>query len=465
MRSVFFSIAIPVFLAVLGGFLVYDLVNTAPDAEVSLRLPGESEEPTEEVGPVKIEGELAVFDGVGSDIAGAWPWFRGANYDAISLEKEVKLAGSWPDEGPGVVWSVDVGEGYAGPAILNGKVYLVDYDKEKQCDVIRCLSLEDGRDIWRYSYPVKIKYNHGMSRTVPAVTDKYIVSMGPKCHVTCLDSETGSFRWMLNLPREYNTEVPLWYAGQCPLIEDGRAIIAPAGDVLMMAVDCQSGEVVWEAENRHGWTMTHSSILPMEFAGKRMYVYCGSGGVAGVSAEDGSILWETFDWKMRTNVPSPVVVGDGMIFFCAGYGKGSLMLRLTEADGKIVPETMFTLKPKVFGSEQHTPVFYDGHIYGVRPDWQLVCLDLEGSVVWTSSSSYDFKKLGPFMVANGFIYAMNGEGKLTLAEASSKGFKVLSEAQVLDGIESWAPMAIASGRLIVRDLTKMVCLDVGAAKR
>ena len=40
-----------------------------------------------------------------------------------------------------------------------------------------------------------------------------------------------------------------------------------------------------------------------------------------------------------------------------------------------------------------------------------------------------------------------------------------AEAQVLDGIESWAPMAITSGRLIVRDLTKMKCLDVGEKRQ
>ena len=464
MRGLLISIVVPGFLAVIGGFLVFDLVTSVPVDDVSLRLPGKIEKPPEEAGPVKIEGHLAVLDGVAGDMEGAWPWFRGANYDAVSLEKDVTLAGSWPVDGPGVLWSVDVGEGYAGPAILNGKVYLVDYDKENQLDVIRCLSLADGRDIWRYSYPVKVKYNHGMSRTVPAVTDEYIVAMGPKCHVTCLDSETGEFRWMLNLPREYGTEVPLWYAGQCPLIEDGNAIIAPAGDVLMMAVDCASGEVVWETENRHGWVMTHSSILPMEFAGKRMYVYCGNGGVAGVSAEDGTILWESFEWKMRTNVPTPVIVADGLIFLCAGYGKGSLMLRLRESEGKIIPETVFSLKPKVFGSEQHTPVFYDGHIYGIRPDWQLVCLDVAGNVVWTSGSGYDFEKLGPFMIAGDYIYAMNGDGRLTLAEASADGFKMLAEAKVLDGIESWAPMAMASGRLIVRDLTKMVCLDIAISR-
>ena len=42
----------------------------------------------------------------------------------------------------------------------------------------------------------------------------------------------------------------------------------------------------------------------MEFAGRRMYVYCGKGGVAGVAADNGELLWDTTDWQIGTaNVP------------------------------------------------------------------------------------------------------------------------------------------------------------------
>jgi len=122
---------------------------------------------------------LTKSDGVPANLPGAWPRFRGPNYDAISSEKGT-LATAWPAEGPRVLWSVDVGEGYAGAAVLDGRAYLLDYDQGKQADVVRCLSLNDGKEIWRYSYPVKVKRDHGMSRTVPAVTDKYIVTLGPR---------------------------------------------------------------------------------------------------------------------------------------------------------------------------------------------------------------------------------------------------------------------------------------------
>ncbi len=295
---------------------------------------------------------------------------------------------------------------------------------------------------------------------MPAVTEKYIVTLGPKCHVTCLDSVTGEFRWMLDLVRDFKAKVPPWYAGQCPLVDDGKAIIAVGGDALIIAVDCETGEIIWQSPNPHAWVMTHSSIMPTDFAGTRMYVYCAGGAVVGVSAEDGRILWENTEWKIRiANVPSPVVVGNGLIFLSGGYNAGSMMLQLTRENGKISAQPVFRLEPEVFGSEQHTPIFYDGYIYGIRPDKQLTCLDLNGQVVWTSTSAHKFG-LGPYIIADGLIYVMNDSGVLTLTEASPAGYVQRAEAKVLDGPDSWGQMAVASGRLILRDLKRMICLDI-----
>ena len=60
------------------------------------------------------------------------------------------------------------------------------------------------------------------------------------------------------------------------------------------------------------------------------------------------------------------------------------------------------------------------------------------------------------------IFVMNDDGVLTMAEATPQGYRQLARAKVLPGHESWAPLAIAGGRLLARDLTSMVCLDVAA---
>jgi len=452
---------LPVGLAIIGVVLLYVWLSADAAIDLTERVPIERQSAaTSDANAVDLRSEFVRFDGVPADLPGAWPRFRGANLDAISSDENVTLARTWPANGPKVLWSIDVGEGYAGAAVLAGRVYVLDYDREKQADAVRCLSLADGKEIWRYSYTVKVKRNHGMSRTVPAVTDKYVVTLGPKCHVTCLDSVTGEFHWILDLVKDFGAKVPDWYAGQCPLIDDGKAIIAVGGESLMMAVDCETGEIVWETANAHDWLMTHSSVMPADFAGERMYIYCASGGVVGVSAEDGSILWEYPEWKIRiANVPSPVVAGDGLIFLSGGYNAGSMMLKLTQENGTISAQPVFRLEPEVFGSEQHTPIFYNGYIYGVRPDKQLTCLDLDGNVVWTSTSAHRFG-LGPYTIANGLIYVMNDSGLLTLTEATPSGYVQLTQARVLEGPDAWGAMAIASGRLILRDMNRMICIDV-----
>jgi len=470
-RDYIIACLIPLGLALAGIWAVKHLWNTAHAAfDVSERLPGADNKPqdlTSAGEPNEIAGQLTQFDGVPADLPGAWPGFRGADFDNISKE-EVALAQEWPGEGPKVLWSLEVGEGFAGAAIRAGCVYLMDYDRENQADAIRCFSLADGQEIWRYAYPVKIKRFHGISRTVPAVTDKYVVTMGPKCHVTCVDAVTGEFSWMLNLVREYGSKVPQWYTSQCPLIDEGKAIIAPAGDeVLMMAVDCASGDILWTTPNPDKWVMTHSSIVPMTYAGERFYIYCGgstsSGGVVGVSVQDGRVLWKNEQWCIRTNVPAPVVVGPDRIFVSAGYGQakyGCAMLRLVQEQGQIQAKVEFLHPTKVFGTMQQTPILYQGHLYGVGMDKQLICLDLEGQVQWTSTSANKFG-FGPYMIANDKLYVVDDSGVLTLVEASPARYSPLAQTQLFaDAVETWAPLAMASGRLIVRDLTRMICVDM-----
>ena len=397
-----------------------------------------------------------------ASLPGAWPRFRGQRADAVA-PREPALARAWPPEGPPKLWSAEVGDGYAGAAVLEGRVYVMDYDEAALRDTLRCLSLEDGKEVWRLSYPVEVKWNYGMSRTVPAVTQKWVIGFGPLCHVICADAKTGAFKWGIDLVREHGAKVPGWYAGQCPLIDRGRAVIAVGSpDVLMMAVDCETGEIEWKTPNPNNWETTHSSIIPFEIGGTRTYLYCTSGGIVAVSAETGEVLWEDRTWyALPVNIPCPVIVGDGRVFLTAGYGAGSRMLTFSGNAGGVTAATLFKLRPHVFGAEQHTPILYNENLYGVSTKGELVCLDLSGKRVWSSGRRKRFGR-GPYLIANGLLYLMNDTGVLTLAEATPSGYRQLAEAKVLPGEdkEAWGPMAIAGGRLIVRDMKHMICLDV-----
>ena len=134
-------------------------------------------------------------------------------------------------------------------------------------------------------------------------------------------------------------------------------------------------------------------------------------------------------------------------------------MRLREEAGQLVPETLFRLEARVFGSDQQTPIFYKGHIYGVRPDKQLVCMDLDGNIIWNSTPANRFG-LGPYVIADGMIYVMDDSGLLTLAAATPARYNQLAQARIFDGHDAWGPMAMAGGRLILREFTRMACLDV-----
>jgi outer membrane protein assembly factor BamB len=408
-------------------------------------------------------GKVTSGPGQPANLPGAWPQFRGPARDGMSASPP-PLARTWPTDGPPKLWTVPVGEGYAGPVVEAGRVFLMDYDREAKQSVLRCLSLADGAEIWRYAYPLTIKRNHGMTRTAPALADGRVVAIDSKCNVLCCDAVTGKLHWAINLVREFGTKIPEWYAGQCPLIVSNTVILAPSGpDALLLAVDLETGRPLWQTPNARDWKMTHSSVMPMTLGGQGMYLYCGSAGVAGVNPTNGALLWDSTDWKISIAcVPSPVPLPGGRIFLSGGYNAGSLMLQLTESDGKLAAKPLFRLPAEKFGATQQTPILKGDNLYGVRPDGQFVCLDFEGKVVWASGRGENFG-LGSYLMAGELIYAVNDTAKLSLIEASPGRYHLLGQAQILpDARESWGPMALAGNRLLVRDFSHLVCLDVGA---
>ncbi len=176
---------------------------------VVVRVPG-ADRPPGETGAaastvdVFARASLVTGPGKASELPGAWPQFRGPNLDGFSRET-VPLARSWPGGKPAQLWEVEVGEGFAGPVVAQGRVFLMDYDRAEQRDALRCLSLADGAEIWRFGYPLSVKRNHGLTRTVPTVSGGLVVAMGPKCHVMAVTMETGKFQWGLDLVKDFGT--------------------------------------------------------------------------------------------------------------------------------------------------------------------------------------------------------------------------------------------------------------------
>ena len=419
---------------------------------------------------VNIGENFQLFGTFSSNSKATWLRFRGSDYDNI-VRNSVPLKNTWAASEPEILWSVGLGEGHAGPAVYEGNVYMMDYDEAKREDALRCFSLDDGKELWRRSYKVNMKRNHGMSRTVPAVTADYILTVGPRCHVMAVQRQTGDLLWGMDMVQQYQAEVPLWFTGQCPMIDNGKAILAPGGTALMVAVDMATGKVLWETPNPGNLKMSHSSVMPWTFNGKKMYVYSAVGGIVGISAEgddEGKILWQSTAWNHSVVAPAPVCFPDGKVFLTAGYGAGSMMIKVTPsgADYKVDVLKEFTPKDGM-ACEQQTPVIWKGLLYGIQPKDagplrnQLICVSPDDvtKVIWTSGKEGRFG-LGPFLIADNKMFVLSDDGTLTMIKPDSKKYVQIAQKKLFDGHDAWAPMALVDGRLLLRDANTMYCVNV-----
>jgi outer membrane protein assembly factor BamB len=420
---------------------------------------------------------MSVMDEV---LPGDWPRFRGSDFDNISKDP-TPLAEKWDTSGPAIVWKTTVGEGYSGPVVHNGRVYLLDYNERKKADVLRCLSLSSGKELWRRWYYVELKRNHGYSRTIPAVTDKYVVTIGPRSHVMCTDPVSGKLLWSIDLEKKYGIPgretgriTPDFYSGQCPLIDNDVAVIAPGVKALMIGVDCATGNVVWKTPNPDSLHMSHGSIIPMTILGKKMYVYNAVGGVCGVSAEKedaGKLLWISTVWSPATTAASPVLLDNNEIAVFGSYGAGGARIVIS-FDGSKYSATVKEQHKGTEGiaSDQQTPILIGENIWVVMPEnagplkKQLVCFNKSDLLtpVWSSGKDSRFGRgLGPYIVSGNKLYLLDDDCNLYLFGIDKTSVKLLASHKVINGIEAWGPMAIAGKYLIMRDARNLLCLNIG----
>jgi hypothetical protein len=116
------------------------------------------------------------------------------------------------------------------------------------------------------------------------------------------------------------------------------------------------------------------------------------------------------------------------------------------------------------GCKMHPGIVVDDHIYvnnNGKPN-ELVCLTMDGKRAWEKESAPNFE-MGSLIKVGNLLIAQNGKnGDIHLIEPSPEGYKELGKASFFDSKKSqaWAPMAFSNGKLLVRDMEKMVCVNL-----
>jgi hypothetical protein len=106
-------------------------------------------------------------------------------------------------------------------------------------------------------------------------------------------------------------------------------------------------------------------------------------------------------------------------------------------------------------------------------------MSMDGKIMWKTKREPSFDK-GSMIGVDGLILATDGAKNLYMIEPDTSGFKPLAKAEILGSkntsdpnsmagriggpTQNWAPIALADGRLLIRDQSRLICLKVAAGK-
>jgi outer membrane protein assembly factor BamB len=425
-----------------------------------------------------------------------WPQFLGPDRNSKSPQKN--LLRSWPEEGPEVLWTVPMGIGYGGPVVKDGKVYLLDREKETS-DIMRCFSLDSGEELWKYEYSAPGSVMYPGSRSVPVVDEKFIYSCGQYGDLYCFDLETHQPVWNVNVWTDFDGEpgnapegerrgrdepggFPTWAISQCPLIYDNMLIIASqAPEAGVVAYNKNTGDVIWKTPPLGDVGYVSPNIVKVDGEDHVVMVTASSGGrrgqelepgnIVGIHPQTGNVLWKFENWVCRIPVPGAVDAGNNKILVVGGYELGALMIQVEKTqDGSYSAKELY--RTEEFGDQTKPALLHDGYFYaqyGTNNTRDgLTCMSMDGEIMWKTKRDPDFNK-GSMILADGLILATDGSTKLYLIEPDPEGFKPLSSSELLtpaedassrSGTQNWAPIALADGKLLIRDQARMYCVKV-----
>ena len=398
---------------------------------------------------------LVVAAGVVADVAALdWPQFLGP--DRNGTYSGPPLLETWGSSGPKVAWRKQVGQGFAGPAVIGARVLL--FHRVGNEEVLEALDARTGNSTWRYAYPTTYRDDFGFDegpRAVPVVADGIVYTFGAQGQLHAVDLAKGTRVWSEDTMKRFNVPKAFFGAGGSPLVEGGRVIANIGGDKAgVVAFDAKTGKVVWTATEDDA---SYSSGVAATIAGRRLAVFLTRDNLLGLDPTNGAIQFQR-RWRARiaasVNAATPLVVGD-LIFVSAEYGPGAGVVRVEGS--KLVD---LWNSDDVLSNHYATSVYHQGYLYGYHgrqefgPSFRAVDMKT-GMVKW----SQDQFRAGSVLLAGDRLLILREAGEFIVAPASPQGFKPIARAQILPGVLRPYP-AIADGFLYVRNENTLVCLDL-----
>jgi outer membrane protein assembly factor BamB len=421
-----------------------------------------------------------------------WPQWMGPGRDDVWSETGV--IEEFPEGGPAVLWRRPISGGFAGPAVVGGKVYVTDYVKSsgdarpaptKRNDLqgterVLCLDAKSGEEVWKHEYDCNysISYPAG-PRCTPTVAGGRVYTLGAMGDLFCLDAAKGSVIWSKNLPNTYDAPVPLWgYAGH-PLVYKNLLICMAGGEgSAVAALNKETGEEVWTALTTK--EIGYSPPTLIEAGGVMQLLIFQGGGLNSLNPETGEVYWsEPLRTEFSMAIMAPRKGGD--FLFAGGHNGKSLGLKL-DASKPAVTVAWEGSRTVGLAPVSGTPFVESGVAYGIDGSGLFRAMRMAtGEHLWSTARPVNgqdsetrsrSREGATFVTKNGdrfFIFGENGD--LVIARLSPQGYDEVSRTKLLDPVGVglgrqvvWSHPAYANKCVFARNDKEIVCASLAATE-
>ena len=420
---------------------------------------------------------LVWLTAVSSATADDWPQWGGPNRDLVW--RETGIVKTLPTKGllPRV-WSTPVGEGYSGPAVADGRVYITDYIRNKRIERIHSLDAETGKILWSRTYPVRysISYPAG-PRMTPVIERDRVYTIGSMGDMFCMKVSDGSVIWKKNFVADYGTKLPIWGMVASPLI-DGQQLITLVGGTdgsLVVSFDKLTGKELWRSLEDE--MIGYCPPVIMTFGKTRQLIVWHPTAISSLDPTNGKLIWQVpFAVRVGLTISTPRQAGNRL--FVTAFYNGPMMIEVSP-DGRNAKvawkgKSDSEIKTDGLHSIMTTPIFNGSHIYGICSYGHLRCLDASnGKRIWET-----IKPTGKDRWWNAFLvthedrqFIHNEQGDLIIAKLSPKGYQEISRAKLVEPTRKvrrrmtiWSHPAFAMRSVFARNDKELVRVSLAAGK-
>lgn len=390
-----------------------------------------------------------------SAAAGDWPRWRGPENTGAVIDRREWLKVLPAEAKP--VWKLPAGPGFSSPVVEGDHVLFLDNQDGKE--TIHLLSATDGSSRWKEPLDATFKDNQGPPgpRCTPVLDGSLLFAQSSQGELQCRQVKDGKLVWRTNfadfgakfIGEKGNAPGAVRHGNNgSPLLDGDRLFVQVGGtNASVVCFEKKTGKVVWASESD---IPGYAAPFLATVAGVRQLLSFTSDGLIGLDAKTGKLLWR-FPVKtaFARHVTTPVVVGDTIVI--SSHQVGLIGVRVSKDGIGLKAEQAWLNKEAAMNFS--SPVAVGGHIYGLGPKKDVVCVEAAtGKLAWAQTgligSSADKAHAG-FIAMGERILMLNDSGEAILFGADPKAYAESGRLQVC-GV-TWCNPAYSRGVLYLRD--------------